>query len=143
MKGFELNKGERFSHLLKSFTIGDIGMIDKFFSFAVYTDRKINPQEYDAFIKILAEFFKTNGIEDTEKFKYIVEQVALNLENYAKNFQNYIEDKNLVLKFISDNKRDDIARAIYSIYVGDGELSKEESDVVQYFVDNLNIQFEE
>ncbi|MDD5373324.1 MAG: hypothetical protein PHO62_07870 [Sulfurimonas sp.] len=138
-----MNKGERFSHLLKSFTIGDIGMIDKFFSFAVYTDRKINPQEYDAFIKILAEFFKTNGIEDTEKFKYIVEQVALNLENYAKNFQNYIEDKNLVLKFISDNKRDDIARAIYSIYVGDGELSKEESDVVQYFVDNLNIQFEE
>lgn len=142
-KEFKLNVGEKILHLLKSLTMDDIGMVDKIFSFAIYTDKRVKPQEYDAFIKVLADFFEANELSgESEKLNYVVEQVNINLENYSKNFQSFIEDKSAVLKFIVDNERDDIARAIYSVYIGDGELSKEESNVVQYFADNLNMQFE-
>lgn len=141
-KLFQISAGEKILHLLKSLTIGDINVIDKIFSFAIYTDKRVNAQEYDAFVKVLADFFEANELSgESDKLNYVVEQVGINLENYSKSFQRYIEDKSAVLRYIVDNGRDDIAQAIYTIYVSDGELSKEESDVVQYFVDNLNMQF--
>lgn len=140
-KSFELNRWEKAAHLLKSFSVGDIGIIDKIFSFAIYTDKRINTDEYEAFIRVLAGFFITNELDSDDKFSFIVEQVAINLENYSNDFQKYINDKNEVLKFIVENDRKDIAHAIYSVYVGDKVLSDAESSVVQYLVDNLNIQF--
>ena len=63
-----MSRKEKILHLVKSFTVGDIGIIDKIFSFAVYTDKRINSKEYDVFVKVLSEFFEANELTDTDRF---------------------------------------------------------------------------